>query len=377
MQLTIRSVAYDNFRNLERVELHPSEKFTIICGANAIGKTNCIEGICLLTNGSSFRKLSSTSDLIGPAGNVARVRQQVVGEKRQIDIECMIQDNRKYFQINEKRRRASECCKVLPSVLFNPDDLLVVKGSASGRRDLFDAIGSQLSEAYRRVLRDYTRALAQRNSLLKNEQYEGDAFESWTGALVNAGSVLYLYRKALVNRLKPYIQKSYQSLSRKEEMSVSYKPFFSVGSDDKEAVAAAFYQTLNEHHPEEVHRRLTVAGPHHDDIELLIEGRPLRTFGSQGQQRSAILAIKMAHATLVKDMLGYFPVFLLDDVMSELDEKRREALFSLIDTGMQTIVTTANIDYFSSDEQSKALVVSLADLKQDMSADTRMEGEDA
>ncbi len=363
MPLIIQSVSYANFRNLRKVEFEPSESFTIIHGPNAAGKTNCVEGISLLTNGASFRHLAGGSDMIGPDGEAARVRQRLVGEKRLIDEECVIAPSKKTFVINGKNRRASECPKILPSVLFNPDDLLVVKGPASGRRDLVDAIGVQLSDAYRKVLRDYTRAVTQRNSLLKGEVFDGDVFESWTNALVAAGSTLYLYRQALVRRLVPYVDDAYRQLSHDESIVVEYRPFCGVLTDDRQRVVEAFHDILRERRQEEVARRTTVAGPHHDDIAMTIDGRAVRNFGSQGQQRTTILAIKMANAALVKDMLGYYPVFLLDDVMSELDNDRRRALFSLIDTGMQTIVTTANLDYFTQGERDRAKVLSIVDLK--------------
>lgn len=371
MALVIRSVSFRNFRNLENARLEPSESFTIIYGPNAAGKTNSVEGVCLLCNGSSFRRLHNSGDLIGSVASNATLTQQVVGDKRVIDVQCDIVRSKRTFTINGKRRRSSECPKVLPCVLFNPDDLLVIKGPASGRRDLIDQIGTQLNETYRQVLRDYTRSLSQRNTLLKAGIEEGELFESWTAALVNAGSVLHLYRSALVRRLSPLIDEAYSKLSQIERMAVDYSPCVSVSDQDREHVSQQFYQELAEQRPQELRRHATCVGPHRDDLLFSIDGREVRSFGSQGQQRTAILAVKMAHAALVHEMLGHYPVFLLDDVMSELDRSRRRALFSLIDTGMQTIVTTANLEYFTPEEIDRARAVSITELKGDAHGNDR------
>lgn len=366
MSLVIQSVTYRNFRNLGQARLEPSESFTIIHGPNAAGKTNSVEGVSLLCNGVSFRSLHSSADLIGPKTENAQVSQRLVGDKRVVDVRCDVVRAKRSFTINGKPRRANECPKFLPCVLFNPDDLQVIKGSASGRRDLVDQMGTQLNETYRRVLRDYKRSLSQRNSLLKAGIADGELFESWTAALVNAGSVLCLYRGALVRRLAPLIDEAYGRLSGFERLVVDYFPSVQASDDDRDQVMQAFHRELEERRPEELARHATCVGPHRDDLVFSIDGREVRSFGSQGQQRSSILAVKMAHAALVREMMGHFPVFVLDDVMSELDANRRRALFSLIDTGMQTIVTTANLEYFTDEEIDRARAVSIQELKGDL-----------
>lgn len=359
MSLYIRDVTYHNFRNLKDRLLELSSGLTILVGRNAIGKTNCIEGIHLLTCGSTFRRLETTDDLILKGESAAFVGNHIVGDKRVVDVECHIEEGKKAFFINGKRRRAADCSKVLPAVLFNPDDLLVVKGAAAGRRNLVDTIGAQLNESYARVLGDYQRALTQRNLLLKADQVQGDLLEAWTGSLVSAGSTLYVYRRALVRRLTPHIVENYAALAPEEVMEVTYLPCRPCETVDRAQVADLFVNELKSSRDEEFRRRMTLVGPHRDDLGLTVDGRDVRLFGSQGQQRTAILAIKMAHASLVREILGYYPVFLLDDVMSELDASRRSALLTLIDGGMQTVVTTTNLDYFTAQEREGARVVEM------------------
>lgn len=337
-------------------------RFNIVYGPNATGKTNCIEGIYLLTNGVSFKKGITNPDLVGPSSDSASVSQMLESEKRRVEINCSISGSKKTFTINGKNRRASECPKVLPSVLFRPDDLLIIKGGAAGRRDLIDTIGVQLSDSYREVLKTFLKALTQRNALIKQDLVSGPLFESWTASLVKTGGALHMYRSALIRRLLPHIQDSYQSLSRSEELQVRYQPFCGEEFGDKNALYNWYEQALYERRTEELARKNTVVGPHHDDLELEVSGRPVKTFGSQGQQRTAILAVKLAHTALVKEYLGHYPVFLLDDVMSELDNTRRRAIFSLIDTGMQTVITTANLEYFTDGEKERAQLLSILEL---------------
>lgn len=363
MGLVIEKVSYRDFRNVHDLDLAPAPGLTILVGPNATGKTNCMEGIYLLTNGTTFRHLGSTSDLVREGAERGQVSCRLAGDKRVIDVSCEVTAGKKAFTINGKRRRGGECARLLPSVLFSPDDLMVVKGSASGRRDLLDGIGAQLNDGYGRILRDYTRALTQRNAMLRDEVFSGDLLDAWTSSLVAAGAMLYLYRRALVRRLAPYVRRAYGTLAPDEELTVTYEPSrdLAAGRDeeDRAAVGEAFARELAASAAEERRRHVTCVGPHKDDLGFAIDGREARLFGSQGQQRTVVLAVKMAHAALVRDMLGHYPVFLLDDVMSELDRDRRRALLSLIDTGMQTIVTTANLDYFTDEERDRAKVVSM------------------
>lgn len=359
MALLVKSVSYRDFRNQEAFDLHPSDQLTILVGPNAAGKTNCIEGICLLTNGATFRHLESSRDLIRQGAARAHVAARIAGDKRSIDVSCDVEPGKKTFTINGKRRRSSACAKIVPSVLFNPDDLAVVKGPASGRRGLFDAIGTQLSDAYARVSSDYARALSQRNALLRDERTGDDLFAAWTESLVRSGSALFAYREALVRRVAPYIVETYETIAPGEALQIAYEPCVPCEAGERAQIEEAFRAALERERTQELRRHTTVVGPHKDDVLFTIDGRPARLFGSQGQQRTVVLAAKIAHANLVRDMLGRYPVFLLDDVMSELDRSRRGALTSLIDAGMQTIVTTTNLEYFTPAERERAAIVTM------------------
>lgn len=365
MALSIVRVGYRDFRSMEEFVLVPGPRLTILVGANAAGKTNCIEGMQLLTAGTTFRH-ASPSELIRQGSERAELRMRVEGDKRTLDVGYDIFSSKKLLSINGKRRPNAEGRGILPSVLFYPDDLLVVKGSAAGRRELFDAFAVQLNRSYAKVLSDYRRTLVQRNSLLK-ELARGAApvgegmFDAWTESLIAAGATLFVYRAALVRRLVPHIVGAYADLSGGEQLGIAYRSEYADGCAEelpsREEVRESLRARLAAVRADEIRRCQTLVGPHLDDVEFSIEGRSARSFGSQGQQRSLVLAIKLAQVDLVREMQGQYPVFLLDDVMSELDTRRRSRLFDLIQSGMQTVVTTTNLEYFRPEELDQATVV--------------------
>ncbi len=371
MALTITRVEYRDFRNMASRTLEPHPGLTVLVGPNAVGKTNCVEGIALLTSGQSFRHLAGPSDLVREGASSCRVSMLLEGEKRRVDVEFEVVEGKKRLLVNGKARRMGEGARLMPSVLFYPDDLMVIKGPASGRRAMLDDIGVQLSEAYRRVHRDYQRALAQRNALLRVDDPAGEPgadprpngmLEAWTEALVGAGATLYLYRRSLLARLTPLIADAYASIAPGERLDVGYESSYAPALDvdvSRADVEAALRVRLGELRVAELSRRVTLAGPHRDDVTFAIDGRPARLFGSQGQQRTISLAEKIAHVNLVRAMTGTYPVVLLDDVMSELDATRRSALFDLIHTGVQTIMTTTNLDYFTPDELGSVRIVDM------------------
>ena len=365
MALSIVRVGYRDFRSMDEFVLEPGPRLTILVGPNAAGKTNCIEGMQLLTAGTTFRH-ASPGELIRQGSERAELRMRAEGDKRVIDVGYDVFPTKKLLSINGKRRPNAEGRGILPSVLFYPDDLLVVKGSAAGRRDLFDAFAVQLNRSYAKVLSDYRRTLMQRNSLLKDlargaAPLGENMFEAWTESLVAAGATLFVYRAALVRRLAPHVVRSYADLSGGERLEMTYRSEYADGCAEglppRDEVQAALRARLAAVRDDEVRRCQTLVGPHLDDVEFSIEGRSARSFGSQGQQRSLVLAIKLAQVDLVHEMQGQYPVFLLDDVMSELDTRRRSRLFDLIQSGMQTVVTTTNLDYFRPEELGQATVM--------------------
>jgi DNA replication and repair protein RecF len=374
MSFTVEHVVYRDFRNMGAYELEPGPALTVLVGPNAAGKTNCVEGLQLLTAGTSFRK-ASPAELVRRGAEKGSVSLVARSEKRVLDLAYDVFPSKKLLSVNGKRRPAAEGRGILPSILFYPDELMVVKGGAAGRRELVDDFGEQLNAGYARVGHDYRRALLQRNNLLKEAVRTGVApdeglLEAWTESLVVAGAMLYRYRTALVARLAPLVARMYGELAGGEEAGVAYASAYApdpagFSADAATAtgeVRAALRAALGQAGPDERRRGQTLVGPHLDDVEFSIAGMAARQFASQGQQRTLVLACKLAQVELVRQMQGSYPLFLLDDVMSELDASRRGRLFDLIQGGMQTVVTTTNVEYFRAAELDLAKVVRLGDV---------------
>lgn len=366
MPLAVTRVGYRNFRNMEGRVLEPARGLTVLVGPNAVGKTNCIEGMQVLTSGTSF-KHASPSELLRRGCESGVLSMHIEGEKRQIDVACDIHPTRKLYKVNDKRVRAQGKVCDLTSILFFPDELSLVKGGAAGRRDLLDGFGSQLKESYAQVAHDYRRAVYQRNSLFKDAARTGlepDAalVEAWSASAARAGAVLFVYRQALLARLAPHVERIYAELAGGERAHVGYESVWADGlgvETPRTEIEDLLFGRLMSGMDEQRRRCATLAGPHLDDLDLQICGISARSFASQGQQRSLVLAIKLAQVELVSEVCGQYPLFLLDDVMSELDAQRRGRLLGLVAAGVQTVVTTTNLDYFSPSELEGAKVVSL------------------
>lgn len=387
MSLTIRSLELRDFRNYQCFALRDIGELTVFAGRNAVGKSNIVEAVQLVTALSSFRH-APTDHLVREGSGAAQVRARLSDGSRELDVELRIEEGRKRYLLNGKGKRTADLRLLAPAVVFTPDDLELVKGSHSGRRAALDALGSQLSSNHRIIKRDYENVIRHKNRLLK-EGADGALLDSIDEMVVTVGAQLTCYRAALVQKLAPLLEERYAALSRgREHVGVRYVPSWERETDDFEGddalaagglVGSAFAPdgsdssgafgrdearerlrcALDSRRVEEVARCRAVVGPHADKLELLIEGRPAGAFGSQGQQRTIVLAYKLAEVALVEEMLGQKPVLLLDDVMSELDEARRAALVELIEHGAQTFVTTANLAYFDDAAFAHARVVHL------------------
>ena len=372
MSFTIDKVGYRDFRNMADFSLVPDPRLTILVGPNAAGKTNCVEGIQLLTTGSSFKHAKNTG-LIREGAPSGRVALHASSEKRELDLAYDVFPSKKLLTLNGKHRPAAEGKGILPSIVFYPDELLIVKGGAAGRRALFDDLGVQLNKTYARAAEDYRRAVSQRNNLLKSEELPEDLFIAWTESLINAGAALLSFRLALIARLSGRISAAYARLADGEMVDISYLSTFLTETPgegatetnpldtlpDRGTIRDRLAAELSRQRAVEVRRGQTMVGPHLDDVLFRISGRDARSFGSQGQQRTLVLAVKLAQVELVREITGQYPVFLLDDVMSELDAGRRSRLFDLVNEGMQTVVTTTNLSYFRIAELDGAKVVDI------------------
>ena len=265
-------------------------------------------------------------------------------------------DGKRAFTRNGKRTTAAGVRGVLPSVLFCPDDLDMVKRSASVRRAALDSFGVQLNAQYAKLLSAYERTVEQRNSLLRDCP-ASELLEAWDESLAATGAQLLMHRRALLARIRMHFVDVYRVIAPHEEPDVAYESTIGELGEGREEVSSQFLGALRERRTDEVRRGLTLVGPHRDEISFTIDGRSARDFGSQGQQRSIVLAWKIAEVEVTRDILGRPPLLLLDDVMSELDATRREAIMGFVAQEVQTVITTTNLGYFSDEVLDGAKVV--------------------
>lgn len=366
MTMYARDLSVARYRSFDSYRLALSDGVTVLAGPNAAGKTNLIEALQLLTSGTSFRH-PTAADLVRDGAGSCKVELRLEGDGRVLDMGLSVEDGKRSFSRNGKRCAASGVRGVLPSVLFCPDHLDMVKRGAIERRTALDDFGVQLSARYADLASAYGRCVSQRNALLKETWCCREMLGAWNESLARAGSALLVHRLALLDRLSGHVCDAYGRVASGEPAGVSYVS--TLGDlpriEDRDELRGWAYEhmlsALDERADEEIRRGVTLVGPHRDEIEFSVAGRSARSFASQGQQRTLVLAWKVAEVAVARDILGTAPLLLLDDVMSELDAGRRGAFLQLIGDDIQTVITTTNLGYFTDDLLDRAKVVSMGE----------------
>jgi len=332
-----------NFRNYEQLDLSLSHGVSILSGENGQGKTNVLEAIHLLSTGRSHRTMRE-KDMIRHEASWARARLEITQRDGKHTIDFLLsRTEKKRILINGMAiNRIGEMLGQLSSVLFSPEDLYLVKQGPQERRRFMDIELSQVSRSYFYALGEYNKTLEQRNSLLKELAHNKKADETlavWDQILAEKAIPILLARRRFCERLSPLAKENHGILSGgKEQLHCIYQ-----GCSEKETpqeMLHDFLLQLEEKHAGDLKRGYTGIGPHKDDLVIKIGDMDLRYFGSQGQQRTATLALKLSEMDLMKQDIGEYPVLLLDDVFSELDMERQKLLLSRIGE-IQTLVTTA------------------------------------
>ena len=360
MAIFARELTARTYRNFSHASLALDEAVTVLVGRNAAGKTNLVEALQLLTSGMSFRR-PSPAELVREHAESCTARLRLEGDGRVIDLGFTVEKGRRSFSRNGKRCHAAGVRGVVPSVLFCPDDLDMIKRSASRRRRALDSFGVQLNERYAKLASSYEHIVEQRNTLLKEPYLSQEMLAPWDEALARCGAALMSHRTALLDRVSAHLAEAYGHIAPGERVGVAYEP--TIGEvkpgEGISELQERFCASLSGCAADERRRGLTLVGPHRDEVRFTIDGRDARLFASQGQQRSLVLAWKIAEVEVTRDILGRPPLLLLDDVMSELDALRRAAFMETISQGVQTVITTTNLGYFSPQMLDQAKVVEI------------------
>ncbi len=334
-----------DFRNIESADLTPAERATVIVGSNGQGKTNLLESIYLL---ATLRPLRANrySELVRFGQKGARVsgRFALAGAERTIAVE-VDGSGREAFVDGKPAKSLEEYFGGVSVVAFTPDDLAVVKGGPDGRRRLLDRAVFNRFPGHLEACRDYARALKQRNKLLKEGAAPG-VLEAFDLALARAGAQVARRRHALVTELAQRVSATFESIARGDGgLEVTYEPtgIAPEALGDPQAAARSLAEALERRTNLDRDRGFTSVGPHTDDLDLALAGRAARSFASQGQQRAAVLALKIAEIENLKTSLGRPPLLLLDDVSSELDPARNAFLMDYLrQSQLQVFLTTTD-----------------------------------
>lgn len=316
------------FRNYDRADLHFSEGTTVLVGRNGQGKSNLLEAIYLVATGRSHRT-SHLAETIRRGEAAARVRAHITrrGRDEEVEITVIPEAGRlvTQFRVNGTVTPRGSVLGRLPVVLAAPWDLELVRGGGAGRRRLMDEALAQLSPAYFFALHRYHRVVVQRNAGLRRRAPA--ALEPWDSQLLAVGVRITSQRAAYVERLHPQAEAWFGRLGGLGRLGLAYRPSWGGTSDDERAAAAKVQ--MGRLRADEYRRGVTLSGPHRDDVEFSLDGVPLRAYGSLGQWRTAMLAVRLAEQAVMATDLGASPVLLLDDALAELDPERQGRLLEV------------------------------------------------
>jgi DNA replication and repair protein RecF len=337
-----------NFRCHPELSFEPEQGVNVLLGRNGAGKTSVLEAISYASGLRSFRHTPDAS-LIREGASEAILRVGLRSARGEVRVEISVpRIGRRRVQLNGKRPSSNaELARTFPTVSFLPDDLELIKGSPGIRRDFVDALASQLSPQSGASQKEFSRALRQRNTLLRQEGRAADqpTLSVWDERLAVSGSQVIRDRLAVIADLEPLLATGYRSVAGRGELSVRYRPSWGApeAPTDVDRIHEALVETLEARRERDMDVRVTTAGPHRDEPWLELSGRPARSEASQGEQRSLALGLRLASYELLEERTGLTPVLLLDDVFSELDPGRSDGVMALMPRG-QVFVTSARED---------------------------------
>lgn len=347
--MIIKKLKVLNFRNLIDTIIEPLDETNIICGDNAEGKTNLIEAIWMLTGAKSFKNVRDI-ELVNFNSNEAFIEAEFETRGIKENLKVKIKEKRQFFINSKKQNNNFEVIGKFCAVVFSPNDLNLVTDSPSIRRKFIDTAVCQLYPKYIEILRNYNRAVIQRNNILKDCIKDASLkflLEDFEKSIIEYGEKIVSYRKRYIERLNENAPKIYSDLSQKKEfLEIEYLCSYKNSLKDE----------LLSKKPIDILHGVTSVGPHRDDIIFKINSFNAREYSSQGQKRSICLSLKLAESNIIEKIIGEKPVILLDDVMSELDKNRQDYIINHIKE-RQVFITCCDKTNFENLEKGKVFYV--------------------
>lgn len=395
-EMHIEYLSLNNFRNYARLELALPVGAVVLHGQNAQGKTSLLEALYYLATSRSPYTTSDrqlihwrTEDDPIPFARLAADIVRADSPRQRLELTLMLDKStgqarfKKVIKLNGVEKRVMDIVGLLAVVLFLPQDLALVEGSPSERRRFMDTTLTQLDHEYLDALERYERALPQRNALLRRiaeKRSRPAELDYWDEQIAEAGAVIIAGRQRFLRELELRAQTNHYELTGgRETLTLKYQPSFTpthegggqlsfdvLGLDlhrqvAPEEIAPQFREQLQQEQRESILRGVTLSGPHRDELRLHINGRDCGMYGSRGQARTAVMALKLAELGWMRDRIGEWPLLLLDEVVAELDAHRRAYLLEKLDGAAQTIVTTTELDIFNQDFLERAMVLQIVE----------------
>lgn len=344
--MKLKSLKLVNYRNCKNVELNFCDFKNLIIGKNAQGKTNILESIYFLSNLKSVRT-SNNLDLI--LFDKQQMEISAILDKNNTEIEMdftYTDEKKKTFKLNKVKSTQKDFKQVVKTVLFSTEDLLLLRGAPEDRRKWLDRAISQIYPVYDERISKYEKIRAQKNNLLKDEKFDYALLQVYNEQLAIAGANIIYLRKKFLSEIEKIASKKHSNISEEETLKMIYSSTFETG-ETVEEILENYKIALEENYEDERRRGQSLIGPHRDDIIFFINDKESTKFASQGQQRTIVLALKMAEIDIIKEKVGTSPILLLDDVLAELDDLRQNYLLNSIDKETQTIITSVDTLFFN------------------------------
>lgn len=354
--MQLESITLKQFRNYEHVTLNCHADINLFVGENAQGKTNLLEAIFALAMVKSHRT-TKDKQMIHWNEEYARIEGKVLKSHGHLPLELVISKKGKRVKANHlEKKKLSDYLGALNVVMFAPEDLYLIKGSPQVRRRFIDMEMGQIYPLYVHELRSYFKVLQQRNALLKSKHVDTAMLDVLTEQLITSAVKIIEERKGFLQLLQKHAGHIHEAITRKQEtMTLQYKSQLKQPvSSEREEKIQAFRDRFIAVREREIERGMTLLGPHRDDLLIFINNNDVQTYGSQGQQRSAALSLKLAEIELIAQEVGEYPLLLLDDVLSELDHYRQSQLLDAISGKVQTFVTATDVEGIHHDTLQKA-----------------------
>ncbi len=348
----VHDIKLKNYRNYDYADISFGKEVNVIYGNNAQGKTNILESIYLFTTGKSFRT-NKNKEIIQFNNQYANLKMSFENRNGYNTGEIILSsDQKKRIKINDVPiNKIGELMGFFNAVMFSPEDLNIIKEGPLQRRKFLDILISQLRPNYFYNLQQYIKILNQRNNLLKTIGIKRkllDTLSVWDEELIECGSRIIAGRVAFVKKLKDIAAIIHSNITQgAERLHIQYQTNIGIKEDIENVseIKSAFAKKLDSYRKREIEKGITYIGPHRDDMKLMINDHEVKHYGSQGQQRTVVLSLKMAEMELIKEDIGENPILLLDDIMSELDRNRQNYIMNSI-VNNQVMITCTAIDGF-------------------------------